>query len=76
MMMPRICMFVVALSTFIGSTLIECQAVTHGAQSSKSPVIKKKKGQTSCPPHTHDCSPNSWCCIKPSVCIRGGCSPL
>jgi hypothetical protein len=73
--MLRICVFAAALSTFVGSTFIQ-GAVLAAAQSTKSPVVKKKKGELACPPNTNDCNPHPWCCIKPSVCIIGGCSHL
>jgi hypothetical protein len=71
--MLRICVFAAALSTFVGSTFIQGAALA-AAQSTKSPVIKKKKGELARPPNTNDCNPHAWCCVKPSICIRGGCS--
>jgi hypothetical protein len=72
MAMLRTCVFAVALSTFVGSTFIQGTVLAE-ALSKPATAIKKKKGQ-SCPPNTNDCSPQLWCCVKPSICIRGGCS--
>jgi len=71
--MLRIWVFAAALSTFVGSTFIQ-GAVLAAAKTTKSPVIKKKKGELACPPNTNDCSPSPWCCIKPNICVIGGCS--
>src|SRR5262249_19276680 len=66
------CVFAVALSTFAGATCIE--GVAFGAAQSKpATAIKKKKGEP-CPPDTNDCNPAAWCCAKPSICTRNGCS--
>jgi hypothetical protein len=72
MAMLRTCVFAVALSTFVGSTFIQGTVLAE-ALSKPATAIKKKKGQ-SCPQNTNDCSPQLWCCVKPSICIRGGCS--
>jgi hypothetical protein len=70
--MLRIWVFAAALSTFVGSTFIQ-GAVLAGAQSKPAAAIKKKKGEA-CPAKTNDCHPQSWCCVKPSTCVIGGCS--
>jgi hypothetical protein len=61
-----------ALSTFVGSTFIQ-GAVLAAAKSKPPGAIKKKKGEA-CPANTNDCHPQSWCCVKPSTCVIGGCS--
>jgi hypothetical protein len=70
--MLRIWVFAAELSTFVGSTFIQ-GAVLAATQSKPATAIKKKKGQA-CPANTNDCHPQSWCCVKPSICIPGGCS--
>jgi hypothetical protein len=47
--------------------------ILAAVQSKPATAIKKKKGEA-CPANTNDCHPRAWCCVKPSICISGGCS--
>ena len=49
------------------------EPVLAAAQSKPATGIKKKKGEA-CPANSNDCHPQSWCCVKPSTCTRGGCA--
>ena len=56
----------------LAPTLALTEPVLAAAQSKPATAIKKK-GEA-CPANTNDCHPQSWCCVKPSICVRGGCT--
>ena len=61
------------ITTAILAPLVLTEPVLAGAQSKPATAIKKKTGEA-CPANTNDCNPQSWCCVKPSICTRGGCT--
>jgi hypothetical protein len=63
----------VLLPTFALAESLPQPTVLAAAQSKPATAIKKKKGEA-CPANTNDCHPHAWCCVKPSICISGGCS--
>ena len=67
------CVIIIIIAAVLAPTLMLTEPVLAGAQSKPATAIKKKKGEA-CPTNTNDCSPQSWCCVKPSICVRGGCT--
>jgi hypothetical protein len=67
------CVIIIIIAAVLAPTLMLTEPVLAGAQSKPATAIKKKKGEA-CPANTNDCNPQSWCCVKPSICVRGGCT--
>ena len=63
---------IIIIAAVLAPTLMLTEPVLAGAQSKPATAIKKK-GEA-CPANTNDCNPQSWCCVKPSICVRGGCT--
>ena len=68
------CVIIIIIAAVLAPTLMLTESVLAGAQSKPATAIKKKKGEA-CPDNTNDCHPKSLCCVKPSICVRGGCTP-
>ena len=58
----------IIIAAVLAPTLMLTEPVLAGAQSKPATAIKKKKDEA-CPANTNDCSPQSWCCVKPSICV-------